>query len=86
LINNFELIQEDRDLDELEFKTWEDLILKLDTIYNDEEIYWHQRTSLHWLLEGDNNTNFFHTLVNHRKRKNLIFSLEINNITSFDQT
>ena len=42
----------------------------------EEELYWHKRSNSKWLLEGDNNTSFFHRIANGKKRKNQIFSLE----------
>jgi hypothetical protein len=43
----------------------------------DEELFWYRRChkSWLWLLKGDNDTEYFHTLVNGRKRKQTIFSL-----------
>lgn len=40
----------------------------------EEELYWYNRTHNTWLLEGDNNTKFFHSIANGRKRENTIFS------------
>jgi hypothetical protein len=42
----------------------------------EEELYWHKRSNLNWLLQGGNNTEFFHRIANGKKRKNLIFNLE----------
>jgi hypothetical protein len=42
----------------------------------EEELYWHKRSNLNWLLQGDNNTELFHRIANGKKRKNLIFNLE----------
>jgi hypothetical protein len=42
---------------------------KLEEIYNKEEIYWQQRGNNRWVLEGDNNSNFFHLYANGRRRK-----------------
>jgi hypothetical protein len=42
--------------------------------------------SLKWILEGDFNTKFFHTVASNNKRKNFIFSLEIDGSMIFDQT
>jgi hypothetical protein len=42
---------------------------KLEEIYNKEEIYWQQRGNNRWVLEGDNNSKFFHLYANGRRRK-----------------
>ncbi|PVH36725.1 hypothetical protein PAHAL_6G153500 [Panicum hallii] len=43
---------------------------------DDEELYWYKRAHETWLLEGDNNFEFFHRVANGRKRKSTIFSLK----------
>ena len=43
-------------------------------IIKEEELYWHKRSNSKWLLDGDNNTEFFNRIANGRKRKNTIFS------------
>lgn len=48
-------------------------------ILSEEELYWHKRSNVRWLLEGDNNTNFFHRVENGKRRKNTIFNLSHNN-------
>ena len=48
----------------------------MENIYQMEAIYWQQRGSDLWVLEGDANTQFFHRLANSRHRKNTIVSLE----------
>jgi hypothetical protein len=85
-LNELELLQEDRDLSMEEYSIWEDSKLKIDKIYFDEEIYWQQRSSLQWILEGDLNTKFFYTIINNRKKKNNIYSLIINNDVIWDQS
>jgi hypothetical protein len=42
----------------------------------EEELYWHKRSNENWLLQGDNNTDFFHKKASGKKRKNIIFNLE----------
>jgi uncharacterized protein YeeX (DUF496 family) len=39
-------------------------------------LYWHKRSSEKWLLQGDNNTDFFHKKASGKKRRNIIFNLE----------
>jgi hypothetical protein len=38
-----------------------------------EEALWQQRSREQWLLQGDNNTSFFHRVANGRKRKSTCF-------------
>uniref|UniRef100_A0A8I6XZ81 Reverse transcriptase domain-containing protein n=1 Tax=Hordeum vulgare subsp. vulgare TaxID=112509 RepID=A0A8I6XZ81_HORVV len=40
-----------------------------------EEIMWRQRAQIQWLLEGDQNTKFFHQKASSRRKKNNIVSL-----------
>ena len=47
-------------------------------LYNllvEEEVAWMQKSHEKWLLKGDRNTDYFHRLVNGRRRRNTIFSL-----------
>jgi len=55
-------------------KSW--LIQENLKLLDQEEAYWHNRCHEEWLLKGDNNTKYFHKIVNGRKRKNTILSLE----------
>jgi hypothetical protein len=41
-----------------------------------EEAYWRQRGGEKWILEGDANTSFFHSIVNGRTRKKMILSID----------
>ena len=41
----------------------------------EEEIKWYQRSKAQFLLEGDSNTRYFHSVANGRHRKKLIHSL-----------
>lgn len=43
-----------------------------------EETYWFKRSPENWLLKGDGNTEFFHPIVNERKRQSKILCLEEN--------
>jgi hypothetical protein len=41
-------------------------------IYEEEEDFWFDRSSKKWLLEGDNNTAYFHRIANGRERKKIL--------------
>jgi mannosylglycoprotein endo-beta-mannosidase len=45
-------------------------------LLDQEEMYWMNRCHEQWLLKGDSNTKYFHTIANGRKRKNIILFLE----------
>lgn len=48
-------------------------------ILKHEEIYWKQRARISWLQEGNENTNFFHSVANGRKNRNFIPWITHNN-------
>ena len=50
------------------YKTW---VLR-------EEISWRQKSREVWLKEGDDNTRFFHRMVNTHSRRNWLSMLEVN--------
>lgn len=59
--------------------TQEHLIrMELNEWLNKEEIMWAQCSKQMWLLNGDRNTTYFHTLVKQRKAKNTVTRLELN--------
>ncbi|KHN40116.1 hypothetical protein glysoja_044764, partial [Glycine soja] len=41
-----------------------------------------QKARVKWLKEGDNNSNYFHRLINHRRRQNVIQGLLIDGVFS----
>jgi hypothetical protein len=45
-------------------------------VYKQEKIYWQQRGSVRWILEGDSNTCFFYNIANGKRRKCHIEFLE----------
>jgi hypothetical protein len=52
---------------------------RLADLLREEELKWHQRAKVKYLLEGDANTKYFHLLANGRHRKTRIFRLENGN-------
>jgi len=50
------------------------LELELEELLQEEELYWQQRGREKWILEWDNNTNFFHLSANGRRRRKIHFN------------
>lgn len=48
-----------------------------------EEIYWRQKSRITWLREGDNNTRFFHAVVEHNRKRNTIKEITDDNGNTF---
>lgn len=48
-----------------------------------EEMKWQQRSSVHWLKLGDNNTKYFHVIASSKYKVNLIkeLQMDLGNIT-----
>ena len=57
-----------RNLSQGEWKQRYELEDQLNIIFQEEEIYWQERSGEKWLLEGDANTTFFHGVANGKKR------------------
>ena len=49
---------------------------ELHLLYAEEELQWFQKSHKKWLLQGDQNTSYFHRVANGRKRKNNMLSLK----------
>lgn len=49
---------------------------RVDHLWEQEEMYWLQRSRVTWLREGDANTAFFHRTTLHRMRVNKIAKLK----------
>lgn len=45
---------------------------KLTALLIQEEKFWKQRSKVHWLKDGDQNTRFFHSIATSRKKQNNI--------------
>jgi hypothetical protein len=75
-LDELEKIEEDVSLPVhlLERKTF--IQTELMRLLEEEEMYWHKRSNETWLLQGDNNTGYFHKKANGKKREDIIFNLE----------
>ncbi|KAK6151088.1 hypothetical protein DH2020_016020 [Rehmannia glutinosa] len=47
------------------------------TLASKIEEYWYQKSTYKWILEAERNTQYFHTLVNLRRSKSKIFSIQM---------
>lgn len=52
------------------------LTQKLEGFYQEEEMFWRQKSRIHWLQGGDRNTSFFHASVRGRRAKNNLSVIE----------
>jgi hypothetical protein len=75
-LNNIEKLEEDDILPAMMLDRKTFIQAELMRLLEEEELYWHKRANDNWLLQGDNNTNYFHKKGNGKKRKNIIFNLE----------
>ena len=70
-----ELLEETQDLDLAQIQQKMEVQKQIHEILTEDELYWCKRSHSTWLLEGENNTEFFHRIANGRKRKHTIISL-----------
>lgn len=48
---------------------------ELEKVYTDEDIFWRQRSKVHWARDGDRNTSYFHQVAISWKEMNTIYGL-----------
>lgn len=71
-IRLIDVAEEQRPLTEERGKRREELRAKLWGVLKDEDSMWRTRAKRHWLRDGDNNTKYFHSIANGRRRINEI--------------
>ncbi|KAI9080922.1 hypothetical protein K1719_037083 [Acacia pycnantha] len=54
----------------------EELVAQIEGAWDQEEVYWWQRSRIAWLNCGDRNTKFFHTSVIQRRQRNKLLRLK----------
>ena len=75
IIDDLEALAECRPLSmqEIELKIQSDALIA--RLLREEELKWYQRSKSKFILEGDSNTRYFHSVANGRHRKKRIYSL-----------
>lgn len=53
--------------------------MRIDILLHHEEIWQAQRAKIHWLIEGDKNTKFFHQKATQRKNHSRITDMDKGN-------
>ena len=53
-----------------------ELKMQLKEAYDEEKIFWSQKSRVQWLKEGDRNTHFLHSSVKSRRKRNKIHRLQ----------
>lgn len=76
-LEKLEVIKEMRDLTDEECLQWQQCQLTLNSIYDEEEKYWKERSKQKWLDEGDSNTKYFHKCATNRFKKQTILHMEV---------
>ena len=72
-------VLEQESVDNYDGATVKALKCELNTLRAKEEMMWCQRSRISWLMEGDQNTRFFHECASHRRRTNTILGLQDQN-------
>jgi hypothetical protein len=75
LIDEIEALAETRMLSPQEIDSKSQYNAQLASMLREEELKWYQRSKVQFILEGDSNTRYFHSVANGRHRKKLIHSL-----------
>jgi hypothetical protein len=52
----------------------QEILIALENVFEQEEMFWLQRGRVNWIRHGDRNTNFFRRYTLERKKRNLIKS------------
>ena len=76
IIQNFEAKAETSILDSNELETKIDAEMQLKKLLREEELKWALRAKVRKIVEGEDNTQFFHMIANGKHRKKRIFQLE----------
>ena len=75
IIENLDGIAVERALSPQEIELKCQSNVQIARLLREEEVKWYQRSKAQFILEGDSNTRYFHSVANGRHRKKLIHSL-----------
>jgi hypothetical protein len=75
IIEDLEALAEVGPLSEHEIELKNPYNAKIASLLREEELKWYQRSKSHFILEGDSNTRYFHSIANGRHRKMRIHTL-----------
>jgi hypothetical protein len=75
IIDDLEALAEVRPLSEHEIELKSQLNAQIAGLFREEELKWYQWSKAQFILEGDSNTRYFHSVANGRHRKKRIHSL-----------
>jgi len=76
LAKELDLVAESQVLSQKELDLKQKVNEKITQLLREEEVKWFQRAKTKNLLQGDNNTKYFHMVANGKRRKTRIFELE----------
>jgi hypothetical protein len=74
-IDDLEALAETNPLSAQEIELKNQSNAKIASLLREEEIKWYQRSKSKFIIEGDSNTRYFHSVANERHRKKCIHSL-----------
>ncbi|CAL1356987.1 unnamed protein product [Linum trigynum] len=63
----------------IDWDTIRGLEMELSRQWEADEIYWQQKSRVHWLKRGDKNTSYFHTVTRARRKRNFVAGLRNDN-------
>ncbi|CAL1353289.1 unnamed protein product [Linum trigynum] len=59
----------------IDWDTIRELEMELSRQWEAEEVYWQQKSRVHWLKKGDKNSSYFHTVTRTRRKRNFVAGL-----------